>query len=179
MGNDSENLKSDKDLNAKIYLAWDDKALYVGADVTDDIPMKNTYNDGSAWQGDAIEIVLGTDPDADLKRYVFTKNDFQFFLSTGDLNKGMKPSIWYVQANDRGEEGDIKVKNSKKGYILEAKILWKNFKNFKPVAGKSYGFDLALDDADETGTRESQAVWFGNTDFYKNPAVWNLIKLVK
>jgi len=52
-----------KDLNAKIYLAWDGEALCVGAEVTDDRHV-NTQTLGNIANGDALQISLAVEDGA-------------------------------------------------------------------------------------------------------------------
>jgi hypothetical protein len=62
------------------------------------------------------------------------------------------------------------------GYIIEAKIPWEFFGTFVPQSGTKVGFDVALDDADQTGEREKQFIWNGDFYFYKDPSVWGVLE---
>jgi beta-mannanase len=166
------------DLSGKVYLMWDDANLYVAAEVTDKIPFVNKKTNQDIWNGDAIEIVMSTDPGANPKRESFERGDYQIGLSTGD-GKDNKPIVWNWQRRRIPNGSEISVKRVDKGlgYILEAKIPWSFFIGFTPSAGTKLGFDVALDDADYTGEREKQFIWNGDFYFYKDPSVWGILEL--
>ena len=48
-----------EDLSAKIYLAWDEDRLYLGAGVKDDVHY--TYSGAEMWRGDSLQIAFGKD----------------------------------------------------------------------------------------------------------------------
>jgi hypothetical protein len=147
-----------KDLSAKIYFLWDESALYIFAKITDNIPMANSKTKADIWNGDALEVCVP---------------GYQIGLGTGD-GKANKPSIWIWQKNKASVEGKIvsRKTTSPTGYIVEAKIPWKELGFLDPVAKGSIPFDIAVDDADTTWTREKQLVWSGDYYFYKDPEVW-------
>ncbi|MBU0672772.1 MAG: hypothetical protein KJ732_07090 [Candidatus Margulisbacteria bacterium] len=61
--------------------------------------------------------------------------------------------------------------------MLEAKIPWEFFKGqFIPASGKAVSFDIAFDDADQSGERERQFIWNGDYYFYKDPSVWGVLE---
>ena len=49
--------KGPQDLSGTIRFLWDDKYLYVGADVTDDA-FANTKEDGGIWSGDGLQFLI-------------------------------------------------------------------------------------------------------------------------
>ena len=159
--------------------AWDDTNFYIRADITDDVPMVNKQKNGDIWNGDDIELTLSTDPNADKQRKEYAASDFQLGLSPGDRAAGLEPSIWCWTLNGSPEGAKIFSVQTKDGYRIEAAIPWKALKGFAPKEGMTLGFDFAIDDADQGGTRETQSVWFGDGGFYKEPMVWGTIKLVK
>jgi len=165
------------DLSGKVYLMWDANNLYLAADVTDKIPLVNKKERQDIWNGDAIEIVLSTNPSADPKRDSFERGDYQIGFGTGD-GKANKPTIWSWQRRRTPNGSEISVKKNDKvsGYIMEAKIPWVFFGGFVPSPGTKVGFDVALDDADHSGERERQFIWNGDFYFYKDPSVWGVLE---
>lgn len=154
--------KGPKDLSASIYLLWDEENIYIYAKVTDNMPLVNSKKNGDIWNGDAIE---------------FTVPGYQIGLGTGD-GMSNKPSIWIWQKKKPSAKGEIIAKKqlSPVGYIIEAKIPWKELGFITPKAGESIGFDIAVDDADQTWERASQLVWCGDYLFYKDPDVWGKLR---
>ncbi len=174
---DNAKYNSKDDFAAMIGLKWDTKNLYVGAKITDDVSFKNDYKDGDIWRGDCIELVLSINPNADIKRIGFTEGDFQLLITPGN-NNGIAPHIWNATLKKR-VNGVVKVNTWEKGYLIEFSIPFMELGNYIPKIGDKIGFNIAIDDADSSNQREGQAIWFGNSSFYYNPSVWNLIEFVK
>jgi beta-mannanase len=153
--------KGPKDLSAKIYLMWDDEFLYMYAKITDNFPLTNSKTKGDIWNGDAIEV---------------TVPDYQIGFGTGD-GRANQPSIW-IWRNNKPSSGKILAAKTLKptGYVLEAKVPWKEIGSIAPKAGGSIGFDIAVDDADQTWARKQQFVWSGDYLYYKDPDVWGTLK---
>lgn len=167
------------DLSGSAYVMWDDSFIYFAAQINDVIPLVNTKKGSEIWNGDAIEIVMTTDPGADPKRTSFARKDYQIGLGTGD-GKANKPTIWNWQRRRSPTGSEISVKKRREGYILEAKIPWEFFgAAFRPTPGTTIGFDIAFDDADKTGEREKQFIWNGDFDFYQDPSVWGILEFTK
>lgn len=154
--------KSPKDLSANIYLMWDEANFYVYAKITDSYPLVNSKTNGDIWDGDAIEILIP---------------NYQIGLGTGD-GRANKPIIWIWQKRRSPVGGEIYVSKTLNptGYVMEAKIPWKELGGIAPKAGNTIGFDIAVDDADETWQRKAQLIWNGDYLFYKDPDVWGQMK---
>ena len=154
--------KGPKDLSANIYLMWDSSNLYIFAKIIDNMPLVNSKTKGDIWNGDGIEITIP---------------GYQIGLGAGD-GRANRPSIWIWQKSRSPAGGEIFVQKTVEpaGYVMEAKIPWMELGNIPPKAGETMGFDIAVDDADETWQRKSQFVWNGDYLFYKDPAVWGTLK---
>ncbi len=166
------------DLSGKIYIQWDSSNLYIAADVKDNHPFKNTKTTSNIWNGDAIEITIGLNPNAQPSREKFAKGDRQIGFSTGD-GKSVKPSIWDWTNAEEPKNSKIVVSRKPDGYILEAKIPWDSLMaGFVPSSGMKISFDCAIDDSDDGKSRTKQMVWNGDYMFYKDPGVWGILKFV-
>ena|SRR3989338_3949731 len=168
-----------KDLSGQFYVQWDETNFYLAANIIDSNPLVNTKTLQDIWNGDAVEVVLSLDPQADPKRSSFAKKDYQIGFSTGD-GKGNQAIIWNWQRRREPAGSKIVVKRTADpaGYVLEAMIPWKSFsESFVPQEGTKLGFDLAFDDADSAGAREKQLIWNGDYYFYKDPSVWGTLEL--
>ena len=168
-----------EDLSGRAYLMWDDANLYVAAEISDRIPLVNKMTKQNIWNGDAIEMVISMDPKADPKRNYFGSRDYQVGFGAGD-GKGNAPTIWNWQRRrvPNGSEIAVVKTNNPAGYVLEASIPWEFFRpKFRPGKGIKLGFDIAFDDADQSGKREKQFIWNGDYMFYKDPSVWGILEL--
>jgi hypothetical protein len=170
--------KGKDDLSGDAYIMWDDVNFYLAAVITDDLPLVSKQKKQEIWNGDAVEIVLSVDPEADPERTGFTTGDYQIGFGTGD-GKSNEPTIWNWQRRrvPTGSEIAVKKKTKPSGYVLEAKIPWEFFRiRFTPSSGVGLGFDIAFDDADRTEERERQFIWNGDFYFYKDPSVWGVLE---
>jgi hypothetical protein len=168
----TEAWKGKDDLSAVISIMWDDGNIYLAAEVHDDVPMVNKSPSERGWDGDGIEIALSSDSKADPSRTSFLPTDYQVVLTTGD-QKDVKPLNWCWQMSRSFDQIEMAVVPAKdfKGYIIEAKIPARVF-NLELKDGLEIDLDIALNDADDTGSRETQMVWSGDDLFYKEPAMW-------
>ncbi|MFH1778676.1 MAG: sugar-binding protein [Candidatus Omnitrophota bacterium] len=164
-----------EDLSADIYLLWDDENLYVTARVFDDVPFVNNNEGSDIWNGDCLEVTLGTDEKADPERVYCVKGDYQIGLSPGN-NKDIKPSDWIWRKDDYMGGIEVASRKVERGYLIESKIPFKVLDGFKPQVGRAIGFDIAVDDADKDA-RELQFVWIGTKNFYMDPSEWGIAVL--
>jgi hypothetical protein len=160
---------SEDPLHCKIYMGYDSESIYVFADVTDPTPGFNTKKGSNIWDGDALEITLSTDPDADPARTQFGRFDFQIAIKASSDTE-----TWNFTKKAPLEKSVIFYKQKKNGYTIEASIPWYNFNTgcFCRIKNKPIAFDAAIDDGDSSGKRLSQIRWSGNADFNLNPSQW-------
>ncbi|OAS18695.1 sugar-binding protein [Paenibacillus oryzisoli] len=137
---------------------WDDKYLYVGVKVLDG----NLYNDSltDSFDDDSVEIFIDADHNHgityDLKDWQLRKRYNDTGLSE-KLNEtvGVKHG-WSAIAG---------------GYAIEMAIPWINL-GITPAAQLSIGFDIAVNDDDNGGVRDSQLVWAGTADNWQNTSAF-------
>ncbi|MFH1369204.1 MAG: sugar-binding protein [Elusimicrobiota bacterium] len=179
----SENISwsGEKDLNGNAVLAWDEKNLYLLAEILDDKTCINSYSGDSIWNGDSLEIAFGLDPAADPARKVFSSSDFQLaFLINSFFPKNLQTWSWQLKSSAADVTYVVNENKKGDGYILEASVPWRAFKEFSPSENMLLPFNMALNDADKKGgNRQVQMVWAGNSRFYTDPSMWGWIKLVK
>ncbi len=171
--------KGAADMEASVRVGYSPEALFIRAEVKDDVPMNNDKKEANIWNGDNLEICISTDKDADPAREFYGPKDFQIGVSPGNPEKGVAPSIWVWAAVQKSPAGaKIKAEKTATGYVLEAMIPWNALSaGFVPEKGSALGFDLAIDDADAKPDRERQTIWCGDGNFYANPSQWGIIAL--
>ncbi len=145
-----------RDLSAAYYVAWDDAAIYVLVQVTDDVFRQNLSGD-ALLRGDHIELWFGDDED----------NRFQIALSPGNFaDIAPESRLWF--AGDRAVTNHllpsvtVASRRTADGYCVEARI---------PIdtMGKSSvhqltKFTLAVSDSDTADRQEkllasSSLIW--------------------
>ena len=134
---------------------WDAQYLYVAVKVTD----ANKYNDSAnPWDDDAIEIYIDADNNGGTSYGV---NDRQF------MKEWNSSAIWEKTNKTTGVTH--RWANITGGYAVEMRIAWSNMGIVNPAAGFTIGFDIANDDDDNGGTRESQRMWAGDANNWQYP----------
>ena len=144
------------DLSAKIYMAWDENYLYIGAEITENTPYGSIEMlplDGQ----DNIQLYLSTNPEDNFARYAYSSTDFMVYLVMNNgywdtaVDRSMVPKdnrLRYISAGLDGME-DVLSDNAAKmgqtegykvgtkecvtengtGFIYEARIPWASFSN--------------------------------------------------
>jgi hypothetical protein len=162
-----------KDLSGKVYFMWDNTALYIAALVTDNEPMVNTFNDNYIFQGDSVEIYFSK---TNAAKPSFTRDDYQFGLSTGVNGKNALIWIWDSNgmkngnSNSRAKDSAIAVAKTDDGYIIEAKVAWSNFEGYTPKPGAKVGLTVTLNDFDPSNNSTKSMTWEGCTNDWQDPA---------
>jgi hypothetical protein len=162
---------------AKVYVAIDDKNIYVCAEVKNAKGAVNKYSEGDIYQGTAVELFIGfdnTDPD----RGKYQETDYQIGISTGQYSRTssswkVKPSAYIFNIKKPAKGAVVKCKPTKTGYILEASIPASALPGFDATAGLEVGFDIGIDEIGKKGlTRVIQLTWTGDKDGWQYPKGW-------
>lgn len=165
---------SDNEVNYR--MTYDGSYLYVGIIVWDNNAYTNTlYADSpELWNDDAIEIFI--DPKNTKLPYFDPNLHRQIIVRYSPT--GTNPAI-SVRGNSSGIIAATKLLYSKiyvGGYSVEVAIPWSNL-GITSNAGNYMGFDIAVDDDDNGGYRDSQLAWKGTIDNWQNSSVWGTVML--
>jgi len=162
-----------KDLSADVRFLWDDKYLYVGVKVTDNV-FQNNASGTHLWSGDGIQLLV--DPARSLAEKP-GKYDYSFALTKNG------PQAWcFLSADGRapaGEAKDVIVStkrlDDKTGDMsYEIAIPWNRLQPFKPGAGANLGLAMAINEDDGPG-RDGFMAWFGDIQMKEVSPVADLI----
>jgi len=141
---------------------WDNNNLYVGVKVLDG----NLYNDSTnIWEDEGVEIYIdsnhnhGTTYDSSDRQYIKGYNDTSLF-EVSNKTTGVQHG-WSAIAG---------------GYSIELAIPWSNL-GLTPSAGIVIGFDIGCNDDDNSGARDTQLVWKGTVDNFRNTSAFGDLKL--
>lgn len=162
--------KGNDDLSAKVRFAWDNNALYLAVDTTDDqFYQANTGFD--TWNGDGIQ--LGIDLDID-KKVVKSGNDLndagnrhRYEGFTLALTKA-GPQVFRTDSYDptlfkedlvSASDLPLAVKRVGDHTVYEAAIPWRTLgKSDPPHSGERVGVALSVNDVDSASQPEPKAV---------------------
>jgi tetratricopeptide (TPR) repeat protein len=157
---------SEADLSANFKAMYDQQALYVLVDVTDDQLVSDSVE---SWLDDGVEIFIAADNN---KSDVYSDNDYQYHFD------------WDASAPALGESHHNKTSGvqyafarTDKGYRLEAKVPWATLGTTAAV-GKKIGLDVHVNDDDDGGDRDTKIMWFGQRDVaWQQPSAFGTAEL--
>ena len=162
---------SKEDLSAHVYALWDDRALYVAADVTDQLFQQGSSGAG-VWAQDSIQIALSRDG----------KSVGEFALAKTPEG----PQVWcYTSA--AGQKGNYLVTEAKLAVDVtpgtgnaryECAIPWSAIFKEPPAAGDHYRFDVLLNDDDVIVPRRFMFRYGKGIVFTKNPEDFGYLRLL-
>jgi len=159
---------------ASFKLCWDESFLYVLAEVRDPSPMFNSKEGGDLWNGDGLELFIGSESLDQPGPLLFS--DRQIFLAARKSGNG--PSFHVVRAAEQPEIKTLSFPSvDGKGYVIEAAIPWPAI-GISPKEGQELLFDVAVDDAPEGGDRIRQLMWSGTARNSSDRSAWGRLRLV-
>ncbi len=161
-----------KNVSGKIYVGYDSASVYLFADISDKTPGMNFKKGADIWDGDALELTLCTNPEADPSRTAYDNYDFQI-----GIKASKDTETWNFTTKSPLINPVVFYNEKKGGYTIEALIPWSNFNTgcFCRIKNKVISFDMAIDNADDAKGRTSQLRWTGSEDYYKNPSQWGQV----
>jgi hypothetical protein len=166
--------KDGKGLEATYKVAWDAENLYVLVNVTDPTPLNNGREGDRLWDGDGVELFIGSEKLDQPGTLLFS--DRQILLgahpqvkpgSAHVVNAAKQPQITLV--NVPSVDGS--------GYTMEAAIPWTAL-DLKPAENMELIFDMAIDDAPKDGGRTRQLMWNGGARNSGDRSYWGRLQLV-
>ncbi len=157
-GPTSPDWKGKDDLSADLRFLWDDKNLYVGVAVTDDV-FCNKQADGMIWAGDGLQFLIDPMREAEEKA---GKYDLGMALGT----KGPQAWAWLSASSGTvpGLQKDIQVavkRGDQGNATYEIAIPWTKLAPFKAEVGADLGLTMIVNEDDGNG-RKSFIGWFGS-----------------
>ncbi|HRR96838.1 MAG TPA: sugar-binding protein, partial [Candidatus Ratteibacteria bacterium] len=167
------------DLSCYFKMMWDDKNLYLGVEVLDNI-FKQTHDDLSLsgiWSEDSIQVGFDMGADAKISGYDYNDYEYGFALTKG----GPRAFRWYSSNLVSGRcdnllEMAVKRDEELKKIIYEIAIPWKELQ-FSPQASKEFGFTIVIQDSDDGDYGYIQ--WTPGITLSKDPTAFGRVYLVK
>jgi hypothetical protein len=169
------------DLSASIFAMYDDRYLYVGAEVRDDSLV--THWDfprmSYPWDTDCMEVVLDTrtgagqgydPPTPGLFRHLslaeYRETDF-----AADAWQGAGAGGPLLPKPNLVPEGQTFFHRTKTGYAMIARYHLSRLDGAVVTPGVKIGFDVAINDNDGTNYRRNQHIWAG---YNQNQSWWDV-----
>ena len=148
-----------EDLSGTMRLLWDERYLYLGMEVQDDV-FCNPECGAAIWRGDGLQFLVDPCRETDAKpgKYDYclglgTKGVQVWCGSTADASKAPTEEVkdFIVKITPTGNCGDM---------IYEIAIPWHRLSPFQPAAGADLGLAMIIND-DDGHIRDSFIAWFG------------------
>jgi hypothetical protein len=165
---------------ALFYYLWDDDNLYIGQRCLDRTPA-HVGSDKQIYNGDAVEFYLDTRRGDQLGAAQFGPGSLHMFY-TPFTKTEIKPRL---QVRDipafRGfklQGAEVAATKSDAGYVVEFKLPWKNFPDFRPKAGEVIGIDCELCSSDG-GPRADRTFVYSGPSSVGTPATFGRVRLVE
>ncbi len=149
---------------ARFRVFFQGDRVYVAFEVTDSTPTVNKQGPGENWQGDAVELFLGTHEEP---RGALAAGDVQVIISYAPA----APLAWNYQSGKPMKDAVVVVKDAPGGWRVEASFTLAELGIAAPAPGNPVWVDFALDNSDGGG-RVAQYAWLGTEDLYKTPSMW-------
>lgn len=144
--------------------------IYAAFQVADSTPTINKETGGGAWNGDTIELTLGTH---DEPHGGWAKGDVQVFVTYNPE----APHCFNNTTTRVMKNSQVVEKTTADGWTIEASFTVADLGIAAPAPGGPVWLDVALDNSNGSG-RGSQFVWIGNGDFWKTPSMWKKTSFV-
>ncbi|MFK7692227.1 X2-like carbohydrate binding domain-containing protein [Paenibacillus sp. HJGM_3] len=136
--------------SADMYFKYDEKKLYLGAKVKDPTPMINTKTGTGIWNGDVLELFMGTE-DLDYTQYPDKKGtmlptDIQLVLGSG-IDFGYQSYMTINGVNSKPSVFmELKKDADGKGYTMEVAVPLHQLGLTQPWTGKPFILNAFLSD---------------------------------
>ena len=170
--------KGVEDLSAKIRSRWDEKAVYLAVEVTDEF-LERRRGAMYLYDGTGIEVFIDTNHREDLGAAMYNKDDFQILL--GPATPAFPTDLWGVTPTSGKTHlpGLVMVsKRTDDGYVMEIALPREMFEmELLPGilkagygAGMSMGMSIVANDrAREKEGRKSGIIWGGTPLNHMDP----------
>ncbi len=139
-----EGWKGKADCSARVWTGWDERHLFVAAEVTDDA-FEQKQRGHPIWQGDCIQMALCPGPPRSESGY---GGVVEFGLAL--TPQGPQVWQWIPEAHEVGG-AKLVVKRSGGKLVYEAAIPWASLGSWRPTPKASAGWSFTVNDADGEG----------------------------
>ncbi|NCC52688.1 MAG: hypothetical protein EOM20_15920, partial [Spartobacteria bacterium] len=167
--------QGNEDLSGRIFARWDEKNLYLLAEVRDASPAQNNGHDADIWRGDGLELFLGINPHREDKN-TYSDTDFQFILAP-DAKTWIYGQASGGTRNASADGVEIAVLPDQDGYGLEACVPWNNFA-FVPREGDEIDVEFNLNNMVDGQGLPTKIFWATDGNAYRSPEGWGRAVLI-
>jgi lysophospholipase L1-like esterase len=170
-----EEWQGPEDLSAAVRLSLTETSLRVSVRVFDDLLVRDYHSD--PFENDCVELYFDTRPEADQGKLFYSPETVLLFVKPPTPAQpeaafmplsGLPPKMDGVSVTGQREPD---------GYSLQLDVPLKAFEGPDGKQLPRFGFDVAVDDCDEPGWRQTQMIWAGYRDNYLDPSRFGVVQL--
>jgi hypothetical protein len=161
-----------EDLSARARLTWDERALYVLVEVTDDQHVQS-HHGPDVWQSDNVQLAFDSGLEAWKAREAGQAAEYaEIGLSRTDTGDEVYRWLW-----KEGPAPGVAIKSSREGNrtTYEAVIPWPELNAAAPKPGALSGFALIVNEDDGEG-RDGWLQLYDGIGFGKDPRKFGVLK---
>jgi predicted glycoside hydrolase/deacetylase ChbG (UPF0249 family) len=166
------------DLSAQVKLMYDEKYLYIAANVTDDT-LKNERKPYEVSNGDCLEVFLCSDPDLTYKqrgKVRIRPADRKLTLAPTSREGTAVILSGFAAADEAASE--IACVTRPDGYVMEARVPLSALNGTDWKSGDRLRFELGLHDADQSGSVRTKIYWNAESKRgWSNPDLWGVAEI--
>jgi lysophospholipase L1-like esterase len=161
----AEQWRGPQDLKAVFRAAADDENFYLSVRVWDDV--LSLQKNVAPFDNDGIEVFLDLRPLPHQGKPFFDENVLLLYVNPGNAQ-----TRWQTLEAAPDDLRQVSVASflQPDGYLVDLAVPLAFIQKRTGEPLDSIGFDLAIDDADWTGHRETQMMWAGRADNYLDPS---------
>ncbi|HVY32140.1 MAG TPA: sugar-binding protein [Polyangiaceae bacterium] len=153
----------------QVIVSWDSDSLDLDFLIEDATPFDDSANN---WEDDSVEIYLDLNK---AKTTSYETDDFQITVPrnagalSGGTGAGGNLNFNAIVVSNRMSDA--------KGYSLTVSIPYSALNNAGDQTGKTIGFDIAINDDTNGGTRDGQGMLYGGTENYHDTSAFGTLTL--
>jgi hypothetical protein len=159
----------------RIYLGFNDKELFVYAEIEDTTPLQNTHSGKDIWNGDALEIAFSTQTGIREDRPFYYPGDKHIGIRASE-----KPEVFDWSENKSLVGATCSASTTSGMYVLQATIPWSALGTNPWKPGETQNVEFAIDFGNGA-TRLTQLRWNSyNIEGFNNiPALWGKLQIIQ
>ena len=167
------------DVSAIGYVAWDEQFLYVAAKITDDEPYYNKALPESVYDGDCMELWVGSDIKYQIPEFIHSHDQQMFFAPTCSNGKPVTGKVVIPNQKLAPIDGlKSAFKKTDTGWNVELAIPLSYFKDFEPKVGHVAALEMRVNDVDAKHKRYKADPVDGKPSHF-DATLWSTLELVE
>jgi hypothetical protein len=167
------------DVSAIGYVAWDEKYLYIAAKVTDDDPFYNKAQPESVYDGDCLELWVGSDIKYQIPEFIHSHDQQMFFAPTCITGQPVTGKVVIPNQKLAPIEGlKSAFKKTDIGWNVELAIPLSYFKDFEPKVGHVAAMEMRINDVDAKHKRYKADPVDGKPSHF-DATLWSTLELIE